>query len=295
MRALMQLRFFGVRGSVPTPGSATVRYGGNTVCVEARLADGSVIIFDGGTGMRELGKVLLAEDLRRPLSLLLTHVHWDHIIGLPFFGPLWRRETTVNIYPLANDAHQESTRRRALFDGVHFPVRGSDIPARMDLIEPGEGEWRIGSARVKRVALCHPGGAQGFRIDDADGSSVCYLTDNELDPVGSASAATEDLARFASGASVLIHDAQYDEPEMVAKRGWGHSSLHSTLELGRLSETPHLVLFHHDPDRDDDALDAFGVRASAWLADRGSAARATVAHEGLRIELDAGVERGRST
>lgn len=286
----MRVRFFGVRGSVPTPGGATVRYGGNTVCVEVRLADGSVLILDAGTGLRELGKVLLAEGHRGPLSFLFTHVHYDHIIGLPFFGPLWRRETTVNIYPLANEMHQDSARRRALFDGVHFPVRGSDIPARMDLLEPGEGEWQIGSARVRRIALNHPGGAQGYRVDDADGSSVAYLTDNELAPAGSGSAATDELARFASGVGLLIHDAQYDEPEMAEKRGWGHSSMQSVLELGHKAETPHLALFHHDPDRDDDALDAFGARAQAWLAGQKSETRATIAHEGLIVRLEGGRE-----
>ena len=288
--AIMQVRFFGVRGSVPTPGSATVRYGGNTVCVEARLADGTIIILDGGTGIRELGKVLLAERHPGPFSLLLTHVHWDHIMGLPFFGPLWRRETTVNIYPLANDAHQDSARRRSHHDAVHFPGRGSDIPARMEVLEPDLGEWRIGSARVRRVALNHPGGAQGFRLDDDDGSSIAYLTDNELGPAGATHPATEELARFAAGVSVLIHDAQYDEHEMQAKRGWGHSSFESVIELGAKAETPHLVLFHHDPDRDDDALDALGWRAQSILRRDKSATVATVAHEGLVLRLDKGCE-----
>lgn len=287
----MQVRFFGVRGSVPTPGSATVRYGGNTVCVEARLADGTVLIFDAGTGIRELGKVLLAERHTGPYSLLLTHVHWDHIMGLPFFGPLWHRETTVNILPLANDAHQDSARRRSLFDGVHFPVRGSDIPARLELKEPAAREWRIGSARIQRAALNHPGGAQGFRVDDDDGSSLAYLTDNELSPAGSGAPATDALARFAAGASILIHDAQYEEHEMDDKRGWGHSSLESVLELGDKAETPHLVLFHHDPDRDDAALDAFGRRAREHLGRTRRATSVTVAHEGLVLQLDRGVER----
>jgi phosphoribosyl 1,2-cyclic phosphodiesterase len=241
--------------------------------------------------MRELGKVLLAERQRGPLSLLLTHVHWDHILGLPFFAPLWRRDTTVHIYPLANDAHRDSAQRRALFDGVHFPVRGTDIPARMELVEAPDEEWRIGSARVRRVALSHPGGAQGFRIDDADGSSLAYLTDNELGPAGSGSPATEALARFAAGVGVLIHDAQYDEPEMAEKRGWGHSALGSVLELGRMAETAHLVLFHHDPDRDDDALDAFAARARAAFADARQPTRATVAHEGLVLRLEGGAEK----
>jgi phosphoribosyl 1,2-cyclic phosphodiesterase len=286
----MQVRFFGVRGSVPTPGSATVRYGGNTVCVEARLADGTVIVFDAGTGIRELGKVLIAEGYHRPIPLLLTHVHWDHIMGLPFFGPIWRPETTLRIYPLANDAHQDSARRRSLFDGIHFPVRGSDIPAHVEVLDPEPGAYTIGSARVSHVALHHPGGAQGFRVDDADGSSIAYLTDNELAPAGSGSPETEALARFASGVDLLIHDAQYDEPEMRDKRGWGHSSMQSVLELGRMAETPHLVLFHHDPDRDDDALDAFGVRACGWLHDRGSGTHVTVAREGLSVVLTGGRE-----
>jgi len=286
----MQVRFYGVRGSVPTPGSGTVRYGGNTVCVEARLVDGTVIIFDGGTGIRELGKLLLAEGHKGPFSLLLTHVHWDHIIGLPFFGPLWRRDATVNIYPLGNDAHQDSTRRRSLFDGVHFPVRGADIPSTMNVFEPDAGEWQIGSARIRRVALNHPGGAQGFRLDDDDGSSVAYLTDNELAPAGSKSAATDELARFASGVSLLIHDAQYVESEMGEKRGWGHSSLESVLEFGQKAETAHLVLFHHDPDRDDDALDTIGWRAQQTLRREKSATAVTVAHEGLVVQLEKGVE-----
>ena len=255
-----------------------------------RLSDGNIIIFDGGTGLRELGKVLLAEEHAGPYSLLLTHVHWDHIMGLPFFGPLWRKDTTLRMYPLGNDVHQDSARRRSLFDGVHFPVRGSDIPARMDVLEPEEGDWQIGSARVRRIALNHPGGAQGFRCDDDDGSSLVYLTDNELAPAGSNSQATEALARFASGAHVLIHDAQYDEHEMKDKRGWGHSSLQSVLELGHKAETPHLVLFHHDPDRDDDALDALGWRAQMLLRQSKSETQATVAHEGLVIRLDKGQE-----
>jgi phosphoribosyl 1,2-cyclic phosphodiesterase len=282
----MQVRFFGVRGSVPTPGSATVRYGGNTVCVEARLADGTVLIFDGGTGMRELGKVLLAEHHPGPFECLLTHVHWDHIIGFPFFAPLWRRETTVKVWPLANELHQDSVRRRTLFDGVHFPVRGRDIPARLDLLQPETEDWQIGSARVRRVALTHPGGAQGFRVDDADGSSLAYITDNELASVGSGSEATTALARFCAGVTVLIHDTQYVEAEMDEKRGWGHSSMESVVELADKAETPHLVMFHHDPDRDDDALDALGREARARLAK--GPTLATVAREGLVMVLDRG-------
>src|SRR5262249_54392146 len=142
----------------------------------------------------------------------------------------------------------------------------------------------------RRTALHHPGGAQGFRVDDADGSSFAYLTDNELAPPGSDSDATDALARFASGVNVLVHDTQYMEHEMDDKRGWGHSSLESVLELGEKAEAPHLVLFHHDPDRDDAALDSIAKRAQAHLAARKRDTKATVAHEGLVIHLEGGRE-----
>ncbi len=279
----MKLRFFGVRGSIPTPGARTVRYGGNTVCVQVVLADGSMIILDAGTGMRELGKELMAQEHTAPLNVLITHTHWDHIIGLPFFGPLYRPETHVRMYPLPNDVQEEARRRAVLFDGVHFPVRAEDLPARTDFVADEGPEWRIGSARVRRVPLNHPGGAHGFRIDDGDGKSLAYLTDNELSPPGPVQTSLEALARFAFGVDVLIHDAQYLPEDMPAHHGWGHSTLDDVLTLGRRAETPKLVLFHHEPERDDDALDAVGAAAKSWLTEHAPKTTAIVAHEGLSI------------
>ncbi|HTJ47076.1 MAG TPA: MBL fold metallo-hydrolase [Kofleriaceae bacterium] len=261
-----------MRGSVPTPGPTTVRYGGNTVCVEVRLADGTCIVLDAGTGIRELGKQLTAEAYRDPIHLLITHTHWDHIIGLPFFGPIYSKYTTVVFHPMT-DRIARATSHSVLFDGAHFPVKLADLPAKIERNEDF-GDHRIGSAVVHRVELNHPGGATGYRIDDDDGTSICYLTDNELDP------ANDELARFASGTDLLIHDAQYLPSDMPAKRGWGHSIVDDVLALGRKAEAKTLCLHHHDPDRDDDAIDRIAAHANAWTAEHAPQMRSIVAREG---------------
>ncbi len=281
----MKVRFYGVRGSIPTPGSATVRYGGNTVCVDVRLADGTVVVLDGGTGIRELGEHLLKEEHDGPLTLLLTHLHWDHIMGIPFFAPLYRKQTRVTIHPLSTELQRSAVRQRALFDGVHFPVRAADVPARVTFLSETHAPIRAGSATIRRVLLNHPGGAQGFRIDDDDGHSLAYLTDNELSPPGEIQTSRDALARFAEGVDMMIHDAQYVEDDMPAKLGWGHSILTDVLQLAHDASARRVVAFHHDPARDDRALDALGAHAEHWLRERKSHTTAVVAQEGWRTEL----------
>ena len=281
----MLVTFYGVRGSIATPGPSTVRYGGNTVCVDVRLADGSVVVLDAGTGIRELGRVLLASPPPGAIHQLLTHAHWDHVIGIPFFGPIWRKDTHLKLYPLATAAQERLRHASVLFDEIHFPVRASDIPARIELEEPKQETWRIGSASVRRIQLNHPGGAQGFRIDDDDGASFAYITDNELAPPGPPSTSLAALSDFAHGVGLLVHDAQYVETDMPHKRGWGHSLVGDVLALGHAAEARTLALFHHDPDRDDEALDRIGLEASAWLAEKRSATRVVVAREGLSLRV----------
>ena len=281
----MLIRFYGVRGSVPTPGPSTVRYGGNTVCVEVRLADGTLIVLDGGTGLRELGRALLRAPYSGPMALLLTHLHWDHVLGIPFFGPIWRKDTHVQIYPLANAVQQSTVEQRALFDGIHFPVRAADVPAKIEFVSDAALEWRIGSATITRIQLNHPGGAQGFRIDDADGASLVYVTDNELSPPTPPETTMDELAHFASGAGLLIHDAQYFASDMPEKCGWGHSTVDDTLLLAKKADVRRVALFHHDPERDDADLDALSERVRAWFDANAKETIGSVATEGTTVTL----------
>jgi phosphoribosyl 1,2-cyclic phosphodiesterase len=280
----MRVTLHGVRGSVPTPGPSTVRYGGNTVCAEVRLADGTLIVLDAGTGIRELGKRLTQEGFRAPINLLITHPHWDHIIGFPFFAPLYEKDTRLTFYPFSDKALAES-HRAVIFDGEHFPVRFDALPAKLERAPVVSGEIRIGSARVRRIELNHPGGADGFRIDDDDGASLCYLTDNELVPPGTPLTTPAELARFAADASLVIHDAQYVPADLPAKHGWGHSLVPQVLELGREAAAHRLALFHHEPERDDDALDKIAAEAAAWARQHAPGLETIVSREGLTLDL----------
>jgi phosphoribosyl 1,2-cyclic phosphodiesterase len=279
----MRVTFHGVRGSIPTPGASTVRYGGNTVCVEAQLADGTLIVLDAGTGIRELGKRLIREHHAAPIHLLITHGHWDHIIGLPFFAPLYSKDTNLVLHAVTPLA-RERTRNPIVFDGEHFPVRFADLPAHIEHDETSD-DLRIGSARVRHIELNHPGSCIGFRVDDDDGTSLCYLTDNELDPPGNVATSAAALARFAAGASLLVHDAQYVPADMPAKRGWGHSVVDQVLALGKDAEARVLALHHHDPERDDDALDRIAADADAWTQEHAPAMKVMVAREGVELVL----------
>lgn len=280
----MRVTFHGVRGSVPAPGPTTARYGGNTSCLEVVLADGSTLVLDAGTGLRRLGAELMASGRYRTVHLLLSHTHWDHVLGLPFFAPLWRSDSEILVYPLPTDAQERF--QRTIFDDIHFPVSANDIPARVAFEKPSSEPWRIGSARVRRISLNHPGQAQGFRIDDEGGASLVYLTDNELSRC--TPAALAELARFSEGADLFVHDSQYLPAEMPAKRGWGHSVVDDVLSLGTEASATRIALFHHDPDRSDDELDQIGESSKKWLKERGSGAELVVAVEGMAFELPGG-------
>ena len=285
----MRITFWGVRGSVPTPGPRTVRYGGNTSSIAVRVMDGTVILLDGGTGLRELGRSLAAEATLPVFHLLVTHVHLDHVLGVPFFAPLYRPDARVIFHP-AGGENSTLYGPEQLFDGRRFPLRLHQVPSQIERAKVAAplDDRTIGSARVRSIRLNHPGGSTGYRIEDADGSTMVLYTDQELPPGVEHNAPPvlrDDLVRFAAGAQLLIHDAQYVESDLPEKQGRGHSTVPAVLELARAAAVPTVVLYHHDPDRDDEMLDVIGVDAAAWWHKHVGAGAAIVAAEGLTLDV----------
>lgn len=272
----MIITWWGVRGSRPTPGPTTVRYGGNTACVAIQRGP-SLLIIDAGTGIVPLGD-RLPEGVDEVL-ILLTHRHMDHLQGLSFFEPLYGGNAQVGLLDLPT--HEGYWTPLELFDGISVPMAPPAAGGRVARIE-GDPLEALGARgwHVARLDLRHPGGCVGYRITEG-GSAFVHLTDSEL---GNADAAYFGrCAEFCRGATVLSHDAQYLHAEMGVRRGRGHSSVERACDLAREAGVGTLVLFHHDPARDDDALDAVGRLAEARL--RGSGVACVVGREGLTLEI----------
>ncbi len=281
MRKDLTLRFWGVRGAIAVPGPYTVRYGGNTACVSVHLGDDAVLILDAGTGIRNLGKMLAGSEA--DLYLVVTHNHWDHIQGFPFFGPIYQPRRLTCIVPNLGE-----TLARALveqMDGNRFPVRIEDLLSERRIIFDDPRPLLVGTGfDVERISINHPGGGFGYRVAN-EGRVVVYLTDNELDPPGTPVCERDRFVDFCAGADVLIHDAQYLAEDMPAHHGWGHSLVSQVLELAVDAGVKHVVLFHHDPDRTDDAVDRIQAEARVWLQAQAPQIQCTAAFEGLSITL----------
>lgn len=276
----MTITFWGVRGSLATPGAHTLRYGGNTTCVSVEVGDRALVL-DAGTGIRALGDYLAEQD--RDIYMLFTHLHADHLSGFPFFAPLWQSGRPIHLvdYMLAGKPWSPLE----LLNGIFFPVEPDNLHCRaLRVSEEPMAYLRAHGFGIERTALNHPGGAFGYRLEQA-GRSFVFVPDNELSPPGPPVTSFEDLVAFCQGADVLCHDAQYTQADMPRKRGWGHSLVEEVCELARAADVRHLVLFHHDPDRTDDALDALQERAAEHLAPHGI--QVTAAYEGLSLRLQA--------
>src|SRR4029077_8389794 len=278
-----RLKLWGVRGSIPVPGSGTVRYGGNTACVEVR-ADGELIVLDAGSGIRELGLALEHEFGSRPinLSLLITHAHWDHIQGFPFFVPFYNDKNQIRIF--GHDGAHSGLRDvlKSQMATPFFPVALYDLPGRIKFENLQAMDFEIGKVRVRAQLLNHPGVCVGYRLFTST-CSIAFLPDNEaydafklhseeselLSPEQTKQRAREgrsELVKFLQGSDILILDTQYTDEEYEAHVGWGHGSLTSAISLALDAAVRKLILFHHDPTHDDDAIDKmmhFSPRSAA--------------------------------
>lgn len=260
----MKLTLWGTRGSLPDAGPETVRYGGNTACVEVRGADGELLVLDAGTGIRRLG-ANLGTDVSR-LHILLTHLHMDHIQGLGFFEPLYQSGLEVHIWGPASTTLDLRERLARYLSPPLFPVRMRDLPCRLTLHDVPCGSFQIGDLRVTADLVSHPGPTVGYRISEGS-TSFAYLPDHE--PALGSRQLPEDpnwISGFdlASRVDLLIHDAQYSDVEYEEHVGWGHSSIRHALQFAAAARAHLLVTFHHDPAHDDSALDRLleeGLRA----------------------------------
>ncbi len=297
-----RLRFWGVRGSIPVPGSSTVGYGGNTSCIEVR-ADGEIIILDAGSGMRELGIALEQEFGSRPikLTLLISHTHWDHIQGLPFFLPAYNQKNSLRLLGYEGARAGLATILASQMETSVFPVSLRDMPSAIEIEELRDMEFNIGKVRVEARFVNHPGICVGYRLSTTNGS-IAYLPDNEpYDVLKStlagkdkeerekaqayAAAARAKLVDFLRRVDVLIIDSQYTDEEYEKKTGWGHGSLSSVVSLALDAEVHKLFLFHHDPSRDDRAVDAMVECARMIVLESGKAMEVDAAREGAEVWL----------
>jgi phosphoribosyl 1,2-cyclic phosphodiesterase len=288
----MRVRFWGTRGSCPSPGPATARYGGNTTCVELRTDDDQLVIFDAGTGIRELGRSLVSRangDAIRG-DVFFSHAHWDHIQGLPFFTPAFQAGNHFRLWGSPSLERSLEVVLRQQMSPVVFPVAFDQLLARMEFAELAHNGHTGNGYEVRAINVRHPGGALGFRVSPshAPGRSLVFIPDNELDRDGDLadSASTRDaLVEFARGANVLIHDAMYTGAEYMDHRGWGHSSYRDAVDFAIAADVETLVVFHHDPERSDEELQSQLALCEQMVSERGGSVRIVGAAEGLELDL----------
>jgi phosphoribosyl 1,2-cyclic phosphodiesterase len=249
--AQVRLKFWGVRGSTPTPQIENLKFGGNTPCVEIRTADNECVIFDAGSGIRALGQTLMQEANGSPLKLniFLTHFHWDHIQGIPFFAPLYVPKNHITFLSGSTGKPLQETLEGQMAK-PYFPIDFSQVAAQRDFHQLAErAAIKVGKLTVCPFPLNHPQGASGYRIE-ADGVVIVYATDfehgvREYDSI---------LREYAQDADILICDTQYTPAEYETHRGWGHSTWENAVMLAKDAKAGHLVLFHHDPGHDDQTM-----------------------------------------
>ena len=289
----LRVRFWGTRGSIPTPGAQTVRYGGNTPCTEVRTDDGWLIILDAGTGIRELGRELLQRSNGAPIQgdIFLTHAHWDHIQGIPFFAPIFGRGNHFTIWGSQSLERSVDKIVRDQMSPVVFPVTFEELDATIDFRDLVVGTRCEGTGyEVTAFAVQHPGGALGYRFTEPGGrgGALVYVSDNELSPherYGSAPDWKQQMVEFVRGARIMIHDSTYTSDEYENHRGWGHSTFNETVELALEAGVGTLVLFHHEPRRTDDMLDTCLAECRAMVKSRGGTLQVVAAAEGLTLTL----------
>ncbi|MEJ2054501.1 MAG: MBL fold metallo-hydrolase [Calditrichaceae bacterium] len=287
------LKFWGVRGSIPTPGPATVRYGGNTSCAELRHKD-KLFILDAGSGLRVFGNELMKNGSPVKASIFISHMHWDHIQGIPFFTPAFIPGNDFTFYGGEAAGKDLPTIIADQMDPTYFPIEMKEMGSTMNFKALYEGQYNIEGIPVETLYVNHPGNALGYKFQ-LDGKQLVYISDNEPfisadkmnDPnqVLLGEDSNQKLINFITHVDVLVHDAQYTEDEYQKKVTWGHSPVEYTVDIALKAEVKKLVLFHHDPMHDDNTIDEMLEHARKFAKSSGGNIEILAASEGLLIEI----------
>lgn len=297
------LRFWGVRGSYAAPFASHLKVGGNTSCVEVRHGD-HVLICDAGTGIIPLGNQLLQQDKVRELLIMLTHYHWDHVCGLPFFVPAFIPEWKISFFGPGDDNKEVQKHVSAQMRAPYFPVGTESWLANINYLSPEKNGRKYGPMTIEHNNVHHPGTTYGYRIK-INGKTVIYISDNECKYIEKSVSQRkselndeeqiiyDDMVReehaselgLIKDADILIHDAQYTPEDYQKKKGWGHSCYIDTINMAIDAGVRELYLYHHDPNYDDAAIEAIHKAAEKIIRDRQSSLKCHIAREGLRVDL----------